>query len=98
MSTNQTMLSTTDNPYNPFVQFDEWQAFDEQQGYYTCAYLARIVVTSDELSEEEQQADTERAIDEIVALNLTGNYIKIEEGKFEVNRTITKQEDALKLA
>jgi hypothetical protein len=46
----QSMLTTIDNPFNPFTQFDEWNAFDTQQGYYTCAYLARIAKVSDELS------------------------------------------------
>jgi len=38
----EAMLTTIDNPFNPFTQFDEWKDFDETQGYYTCPYLARI--------------------------------------------------------
>ena len=26
------MLTTSDNPYDPFTQFDEWYAFDERKG------------------------------------------------------------------
>ena len=37
------MLTTIDNPYNPFTNFDEWWAFDISHGYNTCAYLSRIV-------------------------------------------------------
>ena len=44
-------LTTEDNPYDPFDEFDEWFAFDVSQGYHTCAYLARVVATSTELSE-----------------------------------------------
>ena len=36
------MITTIDNPYNPFTQFDEWYAFDEGKGYCTSGYLARI--------------------------------------------------------
>lgn len=68
------MLTTEDNPYDPFTQFDEWYAFDIQNGYNTCAYLARIAVTSDELSETDNDQALDAAIDEIMEFNLTGNY------------------------
>ena len=74
---NAIMLTTTDNPFNPFVQFDEWKAFDEAKGYFTCAYLARIVKTSHELSEEDEALAIEQAIDEIVELNILGIYRKV---------------------
>lgn len=73
------MLTTTDNPYNPFTQFDEWYAFDEQKGYHTMEYLARLVFSSDELSEADQDLAIEQAIDEIVELNLLGIYKKVQE-------------------
>ena len=75
----QSMITTTDNPYNPFTQFDDWNAYDMQQGYHTCSYLARIAMTSDELSEEEENTAIESAIDEIVALNVLGIYRKVTE-------------------
>lgn len=80
------MLTTTDNPHDPFTEWDAWHAFDERQGYHTTAYLGRIVVTSDELSEADQQLAIERAIDEIVELNVLGIYKKVSrdtEGKEE---------------
>lgn len=72
------MLTTTDNPYNPFDDFDKWNNFDVQQGYYTCAYLARITRTSDELTDTEEQQAIQDAINEILKLNLLGLYIKVE--------------------
>lgn len=71
------MLTTVDNPYNPFTQWDEWLAFDESHGYYTSQFLARIVRTSDELSEADQDLAIEQAIQEIVDENVSGNYRKI---------------------
>ena len=70
-------LTTTDNPFSPLSQFDEWYAFDESHGYHTCSYLARITSTSDELSEEDQDEALERAIDEIVEFNALGIYKKV---------------------
>jgi len=71
------MLSTIDNPYNPFEQFDSWYMFDMQKGYGSCGYLARIAHTSDQLSEAENDAEIERAIDEIIKLDFTNMYIKV---------------------
>ena len=71
------MLSTADNPFNPFTQFDEWHAYDQRKGYHTLAYLARVLNTSDELSEADQSLDYEKAIDEIMMHNLLGNYIRV---------------------
>jgi hypothetical protein len=73
------MLTTLDNPYNPFTEFDEWDTFDKQKGYHTCAYLARITSSSDDLSEADQALAIDKAMNEIVDLNLSGNYIKVRE-------------------
>lgn len=77
------MLTTEDNPYNPFTQFDEWNAWDISHGYNTCAYLARIAKTSPEISAAQTQRAVDDAIDEIVYLNLTGNYIKVSENDYK---------------
>lgn len=71
----ESMLSTIDNPYDPFTQFDEWYAYDESMGYHTCGYIARIVKSSEELSEADQEVAIGHAIDEIINLNVFGNYI-----------------------
>lgn len=71
------MLTTVDNPYNPFTQFDEWYRFDTSAGYYTSALLARIVRSSDELSEPDDSAAIEAAIDEIVRENVSGMHKKV---------------------
>ena len=65
------MLTTTDNPYNPFTQFDAWRAYDEAvAGYYTNSYLGRIAVLSPELSPKEMEHAVEDAIDEICEMDL----------------------------
>ena len=71
------MLTTIDNPFDPFTQFDEWRTFDEVKGYNTCSYLARIVKRSDELSEADEALAIEQAIDEILKLNILGIYRKV---------------------
>jgi hypothetical protein len=71
------MLTTVDNPYNPFTQFDEWFRFDESSGYYSTQYLARLTLTSTDLSEADQSIAIEHAIDEIVQENINGMYRKV---------------------
>lgn len=73
------MLTTVDNPFDPFTQFDDWYAFDTKAGYNTSALLARVVVTSDELSEADQSAAIESAIDEIVRENVSGVHRKVQQ-------------------
>jgi hypothetical protein len=80
---NNSMLTTLDNPYNPFTQFDDWYAYDVEKGYYTCNYLARIAKTSDDLSEEDEALAIEQAIDEIVSMNIIGLYIKVNKDTFK---------------
>lgn len=71
------MLTTVDNPYDPFTQFKAWYTFDVRHGYNTSALLGRIVKTSDELSEADQAVAINNAIDEIVEINVTGMYRKV---------------------
>ena len=70
------MLTTVDNPYDPFTHYDEWYAYDEAQGYNTCAYLDRVTLSADSLSDEDQDRAVQVAIDEIVSLNILGIYRK----------------------
>jgi len=73
----QSMLTTTDNPFNPFTQWDEWKRFDEDKKYFTLNYLARIAKVSDELSEADYNQAVDDAIDEILNLNVLGIYKRI---------------------
>ena len=77
----QCMLTTKDNPYDPFNQFDSWFIYDVTNGYNTCGYLARIAHTSDALTEPENNAEIERAIDEIVRLDPLDLYVKVEKSR-----------------
>jgi hypothetical protein len=75
------MLTTIDNPFNPFTQWNDWLRYDEDKKYYTCGYLARIAKVADDLTDEENDRLTEYAIDEIVQLNINGLYKKVYENE-----------------
>ena len=74
---NEVMLTTFDNPFDPFEQFTSWNLFDLEKGYNTCSYLARIVHLSDEMTQKEENEEIERAIDEIIELNPLNIYKKV---------------------
>jgi len=79
---NDCMITTIDNPYDPFNQFDHWFLFDCEKGYYTCAYLARVTFLADAMTEDEKDAEVERAIDEIIRLDFMGIYKKVRRSDF----------------
>ena len=68
------MLTTFDNPYNPFDDFTSWFMFDIEKGYNTCSYLGRIVNLSDDLCQKEVDEEVERAIDEIIFYDFIWAY------------------------
>ena len=71
------MLTTVDNPFSPLTHFDEWRVWDESHGYYSLSLLARVVVTSADLSESDQDVALEDAINEIVRENVSGKHSKV---------------------
>lgn len=77
MATDSVMLTTIDNPYDPFTHFDEWYEFDEASGYHSTALLARTAITSDELSETDQELAYLSAIETIVTENVSGIHRKV---------------------
>lgn len=71
------LLSTSDNPWNPWLNWDEWDAWDRMAGYHTLAYLARIMVSSNEISDADQDLAYDQAVEDILRLNITGMYIVV---------------------
>lgn len=70
-------LTTIDNPFDPFDDFDSWYQFDCSKGYNSSAYLARIARTSDQFSDAENDKEVERAIDEIIKYDFMNIYKKV---------------------
>ena len=70
-------LTTFDNPFDPFEQFDSWLLFDKEKGYDSCERLMRIANLSDEMSQKEIDEEIERAIDKIIKYDFTNTYKKV---------------------
>lgn len=75
------MLSTEDNPYNPYDNFDEWYLFDMDHGYDSCGRLMRVAQISDDMSDEEVDAEIERAIDLIIKNDILNVFIRVRPGQ-----------------
>ena len=74
---NNCMLTTFDNPFDPFEQFTSWFMFDVEKGYNSCAYLARIAKLTDDMTDQEVSDEIERAIDEIIQYDFANIYKKV---------------------
>jgi hypothetical protein len=72
------MVSTSDNPYDYWDEFDLWYAWDETHGYHTLALLARVTQTSHDLPTHLEEEDIDSAIKEIVEYNVSGIHILVE--------------------
>lgn len=72
------MLTTIDNPFDYFTQFDQWLLFDKERKYNCCERLARIIKLSDDMSEAEVNKEIERAIDEIITYDFLNIYTKVQ--------------------
>lgn len=73
------MVTTVDNPYDYFEEFDKWYNYDTIHGYNTCSLLARIAKTSVELPDSVNRDEIERACDRILKIDFEGIYKKVYE-------------------
>lgn len=77
MVTTEYAITTLDNPYNPFTDFDKWFVFDVLHNYNSCALLGRIAKTSEQFTQEENNEEISQAIDTIIKHDLQNIYIKV---------------------
>ena len=73
----QCLLSTVDNPFDPFYQFDDWFRYDCEKGYNCSGTLMRFAKVDDNLSMTEENAEIERAINRIIAQDPLNLYKKV---------------------
>lgn len=76
---NKCMLTTFDNPYDPFKNYTNWLMCDIERGHGCCELLGRRARTSDQLSDDENDAEIERAIDEIIYNDFQNIYKKVKQ-------------------
>lgn len=77
--TRQCMLTTIDNPFNPFTQWESWLRYDIDNGYHTNEYLARIANTDVAMSDNQSDSAIREAMIEIVENNPTNMWVLVYE-------------------
>lgn len=78
MEEKDVALTTIDNKWNPFTNFDEWFAEDSLKGTLSCCYkLAKEAKTSNDLPDSFNDEEIRRAIDKIVSEDKTNTYVKV---------------------
>lgn len=72
------MITTMDNPCNPFTDFKQWRMWDEDRlGHYTCGWLAILAKTSIDLDDDTYDDDVDAAANELLSLNPHGVHIRV---------------------
>jgi len=57
------LVTTIDNPFDPFVQWNEWLAYDQHKQYYTCEFIAKLAQVSPDDDETEKENKLQTAIE-----------------------------------
>lgn len=83
VNTESPWLTTADNVWNPFTNFEAWFAFDTVNQHNCNQVLAKFALTSDMLSEEENRQAVEDAIDKIIELDPEHLYCRVYAATFE---------------
>lgn len=73
------MLTTLDNPFDPFNEFTSWYMFDCEKGHNTSSRMARIVNLDPEMSQKEVDEEMDRAMNLIIKYDFEDKYIKVQE-------------------
>lgn len=76
-------LTTIDNPFDKFEQYDDWLLFDIEKGYGTNELLARIMKDTQSFTDKEFNEALSLTIDEIIKNDFTGLYKKVYTDKYD---------------
>jgi len=77
---NDILLTTVDNPFNPFLQNDEWRAWDRDNGYNTPGLIARYAIPSFELDD----GAASLAMLDVVRSDLTDKWVIVTRETFDL--------------
>lgn len=88
MDNKEYLLSTDDNPYSPFDEFDRWYEFDTYHNYNSLEYIDRIAQTNPNDSEEERSRKVNEAIDQIIKFNPLNIYRKVSKEMYKPNEKV----------
>lgn len=71
------VLTTFDNPWNPFTDFKQWLERDHDLGHYTLEKMASFCKTSPYLDDEDNEYIIDECVKEFLSLNPDGIHYKV---------------------
>lgn len=74
---NDYMITTLDNPFNPYEEWDEWWQYDHQYGHCSWELVDRLANTSDELPDSINEREVDKAIQLILDTDFECKYVKV---------------------
>jgi hypothetical protein len=73
------LLTTTDNPLDPFNDWVAWYLEDLRLGYDTCGLLARLTSGSNSINDAAEVA----AMRDVVRYNFSGKHIMVRQEDYQ---------------
>lgn len=73
------MITTLDNPWNPFTHYHEWLAHDTKNGYNTDQWIAFLTKTSNDLPRDERLEQIDAGVSRLLELDPFGLHVKVYE-------------------
>ena len=75
---NEVMLTTIDNPFNPFVDYNLWMLYDKEKGYDTSERLMRVAqqYMFEGMSQVEQDNAVDQAMDDLIEIDILNLFVK----------------------
>lgn len=80
---NVYLITTKDNPFSPFTEFDNWYKFDIRNGYYTCEYLSNLCENEEQLTSIDEKNSINKAIETMIANDLFNIYKKVTKNDYK---------------
>ena len=71
------MLTTLDNPFDPFTDFASWYMYDCEKGHNTYNRVARIAQVDGEMTQQEIEDELDRAMNLIVKYDFEDKFVKV---------------------
>ncbi len=80
---NETLLTTLDNPFNPFTDFANWYQCDVTLGYNTCSLIARLLPPIDGLPPKLEHLLYLSTVRTIIDIDVTNQYVLVTADTFK---------------
>lgn len=83
------MLTTIENPFNPFKNFENWLKFDREKNHFTLELIDRFTLSRTSFTEEFDRMMYDWALEDIIESDFEGKYRIVNENSYflEDNRT-----------